>query len=122
MSYNNNGMESINDKDVVIGIAASGSTPYVIGALEACNKKNIKVNLLGNENGNEFKNDSKNKKINGNEMITQSILQNKSDNSKVENTKEITKNENLQIKIPENEFLDYIPEAINKIWSVRTTP
>ena len=31
----------INKKDVVIGIAASGSTPYVIGALEACNKKNI---------------------------------------------------------------------------------
>ncbi|MFY9310985.1 MAG: N-acetylmuramic acid 6-phosphate etherase [Bacteroidia bacterium] len=31
----------INPKDVVIGIAASGSTPYVIGALEACNKNNI---------------------------------------------------------------------------------
>jgi len=31
----------INKKDVVIGIAASGSTPYVIGALEACNKKGI---------------------------------------------------------------------------------
>jgi len=31
----------INKKDVVIGIAASGSTPYVIGALEACNKNNI---------------------------------------------------------------------------------
>lgn len=31
----------INKKDVVIGIAASGSTPYVIGALEACNKSNI---------------------------------------------------------------------------------
>lgn len=31
----------INSKDVVIGIAASGSTPYVIGALEHCNKKNI---------------------------------------------------------------------------------
>ena len=29
------------DKDVVIGIAASGSTPYVIGALDACNKNNI---------------------------------------------------------------------------------
>jgi len=28
-------------KDVVIGIAASGSTPYVIGAIEACNKNNI---------------------------------------------------------------------------------
>ena len=31
----------INQKDVVIGIAASGSTPYVIGALEACNKNGI---------------------------------------------------------------------------------
>lgn len=31
----------ITNKDVVIGIAASGSTPYVIGALEACNKNNI---------------------------------------------------------------------------------
>lgn len=31
----------ITTNDVVIGIAASGSTPYVIGALEACNKNNI---------------------------------------------------------------------------------
>lgn len=31
----------ITNKDVVIGIAASGSTPYVIGALETCNKNNI---------------------------------------------------------------------------------
>lgn len=31
----------ITTKDVVIGIAASGSTPYVIGALENCNKNNI---------------------------------------------------------------------------------
>jgi N-acetylmuramic acid 6-phosphate etherase len=31
----------IGSKDVVIGIAASGSTPYVIGAIEACNKNNI---------------------------------------------------------------------------------
>jgi len=31
----------INKKDVVIGIAASGSTPYVIGALELCNKNGI---------------------------------------------------------------------------------
>jgi N-acetylmuramic acid 6-phosphate etherase len=32
---------TINDKDSVIGIAASGTTPYVIGALEACNKAGI---------------------------------------------------------------------------------
>ncbi|OFY99480.1 MAG: N-acetylmuramic acid 6-phosphate etherase [Bacteroidetes bacterium RIFCSPLOWO2_12_FULL_31_6] len=31
----------INEKDVVIGIAASGSTPYVIGGIEACNKNKI---------------------------------------------------------------------------------
>lgn len=32
---------AISEKDVVIGIAASGSTPYVIGALQACNEHNI---------------------------------------------------------------------------------
>lgn len=31
----------ISDKDVVIGLAASGTTPYVLGALEECNKRNI---------------------------------------------------------------------------------
>ncbi len=31
----------INEKDVVIGIAASGTTPYVIGALEKCRENNI---------------------------------------------------------------------------------
>lgn len=31
----------ISDKDVVIGIAASGTTPYVISALESCNQNNI---------------------------------------------------------------------------------
>ncbi|MBX9782250.1 MAG: N-acetylmuramic acid 6-phosphate etherase [Chitinophagaceae bacterium] len=31
----------VSEKDVVIGIAASGATPYVIGALEACRKRNI---------------------------------------------------------------------------------
>ena len=31
----------INEKDSVIGIAASGTTPYVIGTLEKCNKQNI---------------------------------------------------------------------------------
>jgi N-acetylmuramic acid 6-phosphate etherase len=32
---------AVNEKDVVIGIAASGSTPYVIGALESCNRNAI---------------------------------------------------------------------------------
>ncbi|CAH8283781.1 N-acetylmuramic acid 6-phosphate etherase [Mariniflexile fucanivorans] len=31
----------ISSQDVVIGIAASGTTPYVISALEACNENNI---------------------------------------------------------------------------------
>lgn len=33
--------ENITEKDIVIGIAASGTTPYVIGALENCNEHNI---------------------------------------------------------------------------------
>lgn len=32
---------NITNKDIVIGIAASGTTPYVIGALQNCNKNNI---------------------------------------------------------------------------------
>jgi N-acetylmuramic acid 6-phosphate etherase len=32
---------SVTDKDVVVGIAASGTTPYVIGALENCRKHQI---------------------------------------------------------------------------------
>ena len=31
----------INDKDTVVGIAASGTTPYVIGALEECRRHGI---------------------------------------------------------------------------------
>ncbi|WP_338409146.1 N-acetylmuramic acid 6-phosphate etherase [uncultured Flavobacterium sp.] len=31
----------ITDKDVVVGIAASGTTPYVIGGLKKCNENNI---------------------------------------------------------------------------------
>ena len=32
---------AISDKDVVVGVAASGSTPYVIGALRHCQQNNI---------------------------------------------------------------------------------
>ena len=32
---------NISEKDIVVGIAASGTTPYVIGALKSCNAKNI---------------------------------------------------------------------------------
>jgi len=31
----------VNDKDVVVGLAASGTTPYVIGALQECSKRGI---------------------------------------------------------------------------------
>lgn len=37
---------NISEKDVVIGIAASGSTPYVIGALKSCNEKNITTGCI----------------------------------------------------------------------------
>ena len=37
---------NISDKDVVVGIAASGTTPYVIGALEMCNKQNITTGCI----------------------------------------------------------------------------
>jgi N-acetylmuramic acid 6-phosphate etherase len=41
----------INKKDVVIGIAASGTTPYVIAALEKCNKEKINTGCITcNEN------------------------------------------------------------------------
>jgi len=41
----------INQNDVVIGIAASGTTPYVISALETCNKNNIITGCIScNEN------------------------------------------------------------------------
>src|ERR1700746_3983615 len=36
----------INAKDVVVGIAASGRTPYVIGALKACNAKKIATGCI----------------------------------------------------------------------------
>ncbi|NQY66996.1 MAG: N-acetylmuramic acid 6-phosphate etherase [Flavobacteriales bacterium] len=39
-------MHEVNEKDVVIGIAASGTTPYVIGALEKCNERNITTGCI----------------------------------------------------------------------------
>ncbi|SRX55582.1 N-acetylmuramic acid 6-phosphate etherase [Aequorivita sp. CIP111184] len=38
--------ENITEKDFVIGIAASGTTPYVIGALKKCNEKNISTGCI----------------------------------------------------------------------------
>ena len=37
---------SVNDKDVVIGIAASGTTPYVIGALNEARKRGITTGCI----------------------------------------------------------------------------
>lgn len=38
--------EHISKKDIVIGIAASGTTPYVIGALKYCNENNIPTGCI----------------------------------------------------------------------------
>ena len=40
------GTSRVSDKDIVIGIAASGTTPYVLGALEGCQKRNIITGCL----------------------------------------------------------------------------
>ncbi|MEK6494018.1 N-acetylmuramic acid 6-phosphate etherase [Myroides odoratimimus] len=37
---------NVNPKDIVIGIAASGTTPYVIKALEQCQKNNITTSCI----------------------------------------------------------------------------
>ena len=42
---------NIASNDVVIGIAASGTTPYVIGGLETCNQKNILTGCITNNAG-----------------------------------------------------------------------
>ncbi len=41
----------VNDKDVVVGIAASGTTPYVLGALDECRKKGIITGSITNNPG-----------------------------------------------------------------------
>ncbi|HVG16191.1 MAG TPA: N-acetylmuramic acid 6-phosphate etherase [Chitinophagaceae bacterium] len=42
---------SVNTSDVVVGIAASGTTPYVIGALEECRKNGIITGCIANNSG-----------------------------------------------------------------------
>lgn len=42
---------NINDKDVVVGIAASGTTPYVISALKECQKRGIITGCITNNPG-----------------------------------------------------------------------
>src|SRR3982750_830817 len=41
----------INKKDVVVGIAASGTTPYVIGALTECQRRGITTGCITNNPG-----------------------------------------------------------------------
>jgi N-acetylmuramic acid 6-phosphate etherase len=41
----------INTKDVVVGIAASGTTPYVIGALTECQRRGITTGCITNNPG-----------------------------------------------------------------------
>jgi N-acetylmuramic acid 6-phosphate etherase len=36
----------VTSNDIVVGIAASGSTPYVIGALEACHKNGVSTGCI----------------------------------------------------------------------------
>src|SRR5436190_3911357 len=42
---------NVNEKDFVIGIAASGTTPYVIGALEKCKESGILTGSITNNPG-----------------------------------------------------------------------
>ena len=42
---------NISDKDFVIGIAASGTTPYVLGALEGCKARGILTGSITNNPG-----------------------------------------------------------------------
>jgi N-acetylmuramic acid 6-phosphate etherase len=42
---------NVSDRDFVIGIAASGTTPYVIGALEGCREKGIPTGAITNNPG-----------------------------------------------------------------------
>lgn len=44
----------ISDKDVVVGIAASGSTPYVVGALRECNTHGIVTGCITCNAGSEL--------------------------------------------------------------------
>lgn len=44
---------NITTNDFVIGIAASGSTPYVVGALEECNKRGILTGCITCNSGSE---------------------------------------------------------------------
>lgn len=44
--WNDLQQQHVSEKDFVIGIAASGTTPYVVGALERCRKNNIRTGCI----------------------------------------------------------------------------
>lgn len=46
----------VNEKDIVIGIAASGTTPYVLGALNACKKHGIATGSISCNRNNPIAN------------------------------------------------------------------
>lgn len=50
---------AISEKDVVIGIAASGTTPYVVAALEDCNQHNIITGCITCNEGSPLSNVAK---------------------------------------------------------------
>jgi len=50
---------NVNEKDVVVGIAASGTTPYVIGGLQACNENNISTGSISCNAGSPLSQTSK---------------------------------------------------------------
>ena len=39
---------NVSDKDFVLGIAASGTTPYVVSGIKDCNKNNIPTGCITN--------------------------------------------------------------------------
>jgi len=51
--------KKINKKDFVIGIAASGTTPYVINAIKECNKNNISTACITCNKNSPLANESK---------------------------------------------------------------
>jgi N-acetylmuramic acid 6-phosphate etherase len=52
--WNDLGKYNISDKDIVVGIAASGSTPYVTGALKKCNENGIVTGCITCNSGSEL--------------------------------------------------------------------
>ncbi|MCH2194737.1 N-acetylmuramic acid 6-phosphate etherase [Kordia sp.] len=64
--------QNISENDTVIGIAASGTTPYVIGALKECNKHNVLTGCITCNHNSPLSNISKHpiEVIVGSEFVT----------------------------------------------------